>query len=132
MNTHSAVPGLNRDHVYSLDIKIPPLPEQKAIASVLSSLDDKIELLQKQNETLEKMAEVLFHIMFIDNSFNGDKKEQLGKYITVSRGLSYKGKYLTDNINSVPMHNLNSVYEGGGYKYEGIKYYNGVLKIINR
>ena len=39
---------------------IPPLPEQKAIAEVLSSLDDKIDLLHRQNKTLENMAQTLF------------------------------------------------------------------------
>lgn len=42
------------------------------------------------------------------------------------RGLSYKGSGLSDS--GTPLHNLNSVYEGGGYKYEGIKYYTGDYK----
>ncbi len=49
-------------------IKIPPLPEQKAIAEVLTSLDDKIGLLHKQNKTLEQLAETLFRHHFIDNA----------------------------------------------------------------
>ena len=43
----------------------PPLPEQKAIAAVLSSLDDKIDLLHRQNATLEGMAEALFRQWFV-------------------------------------------------------------------
>jgi type I restriction enzyme S subunit len=39
------------------------------------------------------------------------------------KGVSYKGSGLGND--GVPLHNLNSVYEGGGYKYEGIKYYSG-------
>ena len=49
----------------SVLIKLPPLPEQKAIAAVLSSLDDKIDLLHRQNKTLEAMAETLFRQWFI-------------------------------------------------------------------
>lgn len=64
-NTGSAVPSLNRNHIHELDVIIPPLPEQKAIASVLSSLDDKIDLLHHQNATLEKMAETLFRQWFV-------------------------------------------------------------------
>jgi len=48
-------------------IIFPPLPEQRAIASVLSSLDDKIDLLHRQNKTLEAMAEVVFRYFFVDN-----------------------------------------------------------------
>ena len=47
----------------------------------------------------------------------------LGDCIDVARGLSYKGAGLGST--GIPMHNLNSVYEGGGYKDDGIKYYNG-------
>jgi len=49
----------------------------------------------------------------------------LGDQITASKGLSYKGKHLCNPGEGLPMHNLNSVYEGGGYKYEGLKWYNG-------
>lgn len=47
--------------------------------------------------------------------------------LEAERGLSYKGKGLATN-DAVPMHNLNSIYEGGGYKFEGIKYYSGEYK----
>jgi type I restriction enzyme S subunit len=66
MNSHSAVPGLNRNDVYSLKIPVPTIPEQRAIASVLSSLDDKIDLLHRQNKTLEAMAEALFRRLFLE------------------------------------------------------------------
>jgi len=71
MNSHSAVPGLNRNDVYSIDVLLPPLPEQRAIASVLSSLDDKIDLLHRQNKTLEAMAEALFRQWFIEPTKDG-------------------------------------------------------------
>ncbi len=68
LNEDSAVPGLNRDTAYSQEILLPSLPEQKAIASVLSSLDDKIDLLHRQNKTLESMAETLFRQWFIEDA----------------------------------------------------------------
>ncbi|NUN09074.1 MAG: restriction endonuclease subunit S [Ignavibacteriaceae bacterium] len=49
---------------------LPPLPEQKAIAGVLSSLDDKIDLLHRQNKTLEAMAEALFRQWFVEGANN--------------------------------------------------------------
>src|SRR5262249_41047132 len=47
----------------------------------------------------------------------------LGELTEAMKGLSYKGSGLTET--GLPLHNLNSVYESGGYKYEGIKYYQG-------
>ena len=47
---------------------LPPLPEQKAIAEVLSSLDEKIDLLHRQNKTLEAMAEALFRQWFVEEA----------------------------------------------------------------
>lgn len=52
----------------------------------------------------------------------------LVEHVEAERGLSYKGAGLCARDEGVPMHNLNSVYEGGGYKYEGIKYYRGDYK----
>lgn len=64
----SAVPGVNRNDVHREYISFPHLPEQKAIASVLSSLDDKIDLLHRQNKTLEGMAETLFRQWFVEEA----------------------------------------------------------------
>lgn len=62
----SAVPGVNRNDVHQEKIVIPSISEQKAIANVLSSLDDKIDLLHRQNKTLEAMAETLFRQWFVE------------------------------------------------------------------
>jgi type I restriction enzyme S subunit len=51
---------LSREKIKEIKILLPSLPEQRAIAAVLSSLDDKIDLLHRQNKTLEAMAETLF------------------------------------------------------------------------
>src|SRR5574338_202947 len=56
MNSGSAIPSTSRDEVYDLEILLPKESEQKSIASILSSLDDKIDLLHRQNATLEAMA----------------------------------------------------------------------------
>ncbi|MBU9212327.1 restriction endonuclease subunit S [Burkholderia multivorans] len=57
------VPSEALDH---LKVLLPPLPEQRAIAHILGTLDDKIELNRKQNETLEAMARALFKAWFVD------------------------------------------------------------------
>lgn len=63
----SVVAHLNMKDIRALEFSFPSLPEQKAIASVLSSLDDKIDLLHRQNKTLEAMAETLFRQWFIED-----------------------------------------------------------------
>jgi len=65
-NTGSAQPSLNRNHLYSIPVNIPPLPEQKAIAHILGTLDDKIELNRRMNVTLVGMAQALFKSWFVD------------------------------------------------------------------
>ena len=52
--------------IRQFQIKLPPLAEQKAIAHILGSLDDKIELNRQMNETLEAMAQALFKSWFVD------------------------------------------------------------------
>ena len=162
LNAGSALPNMNLGMLRSLPVRFPPLPEQRAIAHILGSLDDKIELNRRMNETLEEMARALFKSWFVD--FDPVRAKMDGRWrrgqslpglpadlydlfpdrlvpselgeiperwevkalkdcIDTARGLSYKGSGLSSR--GVPMHNLNSVYEGGGYKEEGIKYYNG-------
>ena len=62
----AAVPGLNRNHLHQAWVHVPPLPEQRAIAHILGTLDDKIELNRRMNETLEEMARALFKSWFVD------------------------------------------------------------------
>lgn len=64
----SAYPSLKPSDIEFLDISLPPLPEQIRIASILSSLDDKIDLLHRENKTLEAMAETLFRQWFIEEA----------------------------------------------------------------
>lgn len=61
------MPRGDKDHIMKWNVLLPPLEEQKQIAGILSSLDDKIDLLNKENATLEAMAETLFRHLFIEN-----------------------------------------------------------------
>jgi len=64
--TGSTVSNLRIPLLEALPIPSPPLPEQKAIASILGALDDKIELNRRMNVTLEAMARALFQSWFVD------------------------------------------------------------------
>ena len=62
----SAVPILNKGDFGDIEICLPPLSEQRTIAHIIGTLDDKIELNRRMNETLEKMARALFKSWFVD------------------------------------------------------------------
>ena len=76
--------ALTKSMLENLNILLPPLPEQRAIASVLSSLDDKIDLLHRQNKTLEAMAETLFRQWFVEEADEGWEKGCLGDIIDIN------------------------------------------------
>jgi type I restriction enzyme, S subunit len=65
-NSGSAQPSLNRNYIYDLPVRIPDPDQQRAIAHILGTLDDKIELNRRMNETLEAIARVLFKSWFVD------------------------------------------------------------------
>jgi type I restriction enzyme S subunit len=62
----SPIPSTTRSAVYMLDLDVPPLDEQRAVAHILGTLDDKIELNRRMNETLEAMAWAPFKSWFVD------------------------------------------------------------------
>ena len=86
MDSGSAIPSTSRDEVYDLDISLPSLQEQKAIAAVLYSLDDKIDLLHRQNLTLEAMAETLFRQWFIEEAQEDWEEKSLLDFVELVGG----------------------------------------------
>jgi type I restriction enzyme S subunit len=64
----TTMPNLNSSILRRLPLTLPPLAEQKAIAAVLSSIDAKIDLLHRQNKTLEATASTLFRLWFVEGA----------------------------------------------------------------
>lgn len=97
----SAVPTLNRNHIHPLETKIPvKVEDQRRIASILSSLDRKIELNNKINADLEEMAQAIFKNWFVD--FEPFKD---GKFVDSELGMipeGWKVGRLTDVIKLMP------------------------------
>jgi type I restriction enzyme S subunit len=62
----AAVPGLNRNDLHTAVVRVPAVAEQRVIAHILGTLDDKIELNRQMNETLESIARNLFKSWFVD------------------------------------------------------------------
>jgi type I restriction enzyme S subunit len=126
----TTIKNVSLKSIREFEFPLPDLKTQTKIASILSSLDDAIELNQQTNKTLEEIAQTLFKEMCVPKGGElpeGWKLQIFENVFDADRGLSYKGAGLAES-DAMPMHNLNSVLEGGGYKTKGIKYYNGDYK----
>ena len=77
---------ITKETFSQISILIPPIKEQTAIASILSSLDDKIDLLHRQNKTLEQLAETLFRQWFVEEAEESWEVSTLGKIGKVITG----------------------------------------------
>ena len=108
----SSNPTLNRNHIHLLTTSLPPIPEQKAIAPVLSSLDDKIDLLQRQNQTLESMAETLFRQWFVEEAVEGLEEKPLSSIADFLNGLACQ-KYPPQNeVDKLPVLKIKGLRNG--------------------
>ena len=111
--TGSAQPKLNKANLNNIKIKIPSLEKQKKIAKILSSLDDKIELNNEMNKTLEEMAQSIFKRWFVDFEFPNEDGEPYkssgGEMVESELGMIPRGwevKELGEVININPRESL--------------------------
>lgn len=86
----------------------------------------------REPEGIDAATAALFPAEFEESALGlipkGWRASMLADHVSADRGLSYKGAGLCDAGEGIPMHNLNSVLEGGNYKYQGIKHYRGDFK----
>lgn len=107
----TAVPILNKGDFENLTIPLPPLEVQQQIAEILSSFDDKIDLLHRQNKTLESLALTLFRHTFIDNPNRNEwEMGKLGDYITPKKGKNITQKNAIKGIYPVIAGGLEPAY----------------------
>ena len=121
MDTGSTIPLINLSVVRALPLLLPPLLEQKAIAGVLSSLDDKIDLLHCQNKTLEAMAEALFRQWFVEPCKDGLPERwdiaNLSDVAEVQNGYSFSSKDFIDySENTLEVLKMGHIEKGGGLR----------------
>ena len=115
------MPRGDKEHIMNYEFKLPSLKEQKRIADILTALDDKIELNNQMNQTLEEIASLLYKRWFVDFEFPDDKGnpykssggemvdselgmipkgwevKELGEFITLINGYAFKsGSYSKD------------------------------------
>lgn len=82
----TTMPNLNSSILQQIPLSLPTLPTQRRIASILSSLDDKIDLLHRENATLEQMAETLFRQWFVVERKEEWEEGKLGDYVVETVG----------------------------------------------
>ena len=107
----TAIPILNKSDFENIEISLPPLETQHKIAEILSSLDDKIDLLHRQNKTLESLSLTLFRHTFIDNpNRNAWQIGKLGDYVTPKKGKNITHKNAIKGIYPVIAGGLEPAY----------------------
>lgn len=111
LNASSTMPAITFSMASALEIIVPSLPEQERIAEVLSSLDDKIDLLHRQNQTLEQLAETIFRQWFVEEaeeSWEEGKLENLCEIVSSGGTPSTKqSEYYGGDINWYSTKELN-------------------------
>jgi type I restriction enzyme S subunit len=112
LNVGSAVPSLTTKVLNEVDISLPPLEEQKAIAEVLSSLDDKIDLLHRQNQTLESLAQTLFRQWFIEEAKEELEEKPLSQIADFLNGLACQKFPPQNDIDKLPVLKIKDLKDG--------------------
>lgn len=92
--------------------ELPPLQEQKAIAEILSSLDDKIDLLHRQNHTLESLAQTLFRQWFIEDAKPNWEEKPLSKIADFLNGLACQKFPPKNDIDKLPVLKIKDLKDG--------------------
>ncbi len=92
-STSSIATAVNSKTVKNISVNLPPLYQQKKIADILSSLDEKIELNRRMNETLEQLGQALFRHYFIDNSeVDSWESGEVSDVVRIYSGFAFKSK----------------------------------------
>ena len=131
MGDGSVQDNINLGTFEQIKFPFPPLPEQTAIASILSSLDDKIDLLHRQNKTLEQLAETLFRQWFLPvrgTQTGVEEAEESWEVEALDYVASFhNGKSRPNEIGKIP------IYGGNGILgYTNVFNYSGKSIIVGR
>jgi putative type-1 restriction enzyme hindVIIP specificity protein len=98
----SKMPRGDKVQIMNYPVKLPPLESQKKIADILSSLDEKIELNRRMNETLEQLGQALFRYYFVDNPEAKNWKRgvisDLGEVVTGKTPSKKNQKFFGDEV----------------------------------
>ena len=110
----TTMPNLNSSILQQVPLSLPSLEEQKRIASILCSLDDKIDLLNRENATLEAMAETLFRQWFIEDAKEDWEEKPLSSIATFLNGLACQKYPPKNEIEKLPVLKIRELTNGIG------------------
>ena len=118
----SSQPLITQDILKNIEIDLPSLEEQKRIADILTALDDKIELNNQMNQTLEEIASLLYKRWFVDFEFPDDKgnpyKSSDGEMVDSELGMIPKGWEVKELEEFITLIN-GYAFKSGSYSKEG-------------
>lgn len=123
--TGSGQQNLNAQLIKAFEIPLPDLPEQESITAVLSSLDDKIDLLHRQNKTLAAMAGTLFRQWFVEEGQEDWEERPLSSIANFLNGLAcqkYPPKNELEKLPVLKIRELSSgISEASDWATSGVK-----------
>ncbi len=108
----STVEGIKSAELKKIEISLPPLTEQKNIALILFNLDNKIDLLHRQNATLEKMAETLFRQWFVEEAKEDWETMPLSQMANFLNGLACQKFPPKNEIDKLPVLKIKELSSG--------------------
>lgn len=108
----AVIPRIVLKDFKKIDIILPPLEKQKAIAEVLSSFDDKIDLLHRQNKTLEELAQTLFRQWFIEEAKDEWEEKPLSGIANFLNGLACQKFPPQNDIDKLPVLKIKDLKAG--------------------
>lgn len=112
MSGQSAQPNINFQEIRSIEVDLPELAEQDAIVAVLGGLDDKIDLLHDQNQTLEAMAETLFRQWFLESENEGWDERPLSSIANFLNGLACQKYPPANGVDKLPVLKIRELSNG--------------------
>lgn len=108
-----------------IELELPPIEVQKRIAGVLSSLDDKIDLLHRENTTLEQMAETMFRQWFVMEAKEEWEEKELREIVDISIGRTpprKEAKWFSTNPNDVKWLSIKDMGAGDVFLFNTSEY----------
>ena len=133
----AAVPGVNRNVLHTLKVRVPSANEQAVIVSILSAYDDLIENNRRRIALLEEAARLLYREWFVHFRFPGHEhvkitdglpegwgRHPVSDLADVFRGRSYRSSELVDS-DGQPFINLKCIDRFGGFRISGLKWFHG-------